>query len=460
MRLVRLKPYFFIYAFFIGAIPLALLAFYSQQLLSLLNGLILFPILLAVLVFTPMGNIKLGPQDSVPNYSWHEWLARVTFIQLGALILYLSLASTLLFSPTFSFRQLTLTQAFNTLLMQPWFTYYLFPWSLIIFFAIVIGYFVFLGKSKGNIAISLQPLLGRHVAGKIGFSFDLYLNYAVSGTLLITLSFACAQLVSALTDLFGMHYFDELRVQHLFSFTLLTWLFHSQYWQQLTSTLVKRRVNMGAVLGLFTVLIAGLIVFLYFFSQLILMPLPINQLKLPAWHGELLPAFQEQTAWQWLTWGLIIGWIPVLGSHLARIAYGRSIRSIILTFLIVPFFIINLLYVFPHAMIVNFIYHTFANNWVPVLSLIIIVCYFVQAPHLQQMFYGNVTADCVKKYRNPTKYMRLLPITLVCNLIILMFAGYKLFAIMLYSISVPAITVMTMMAISFVILLGKKWWQR
>lgn len=282
------------------------------------------------------GAIKLGPEQSKPEFSLLSWSAMLFAAGIGIDLMFFSVAEpvTQYMQPPEGAGQ-TLEAARQSMVWTL-FHYGVTGWSMYALMGIALGYFSYRYNLPLTIRSALYPIFGKRINGPIGHTVDIA---AVVGTIFgiaTTLGIGVVQLNYGLKVLFDIP--EGLGAQ-----TALIVL------SVIIATIsVTSGVDKGIrILSELNVALAlGLILFVLFFGKtdFLLNALVLNVGDyVSRFMGMTLNTFAFDRPTQWMNswtlffWAWWVAWSPFVGLFLARISRGRTIREFVLGTLIIPF---------------------------------------------------------------------------------------------------------------------------
>ncbi|GKW30201.1 choline transporter [Pectobacterium brasiliense] len=282
------------------------------------------------------GSIKLGPEQSKPEFSLMSWAAMLFAAGIGIDLMFFSVAEPITQYMMPPEGQGQTIEAARQAMVWTLFHYGLTGWSMYALMGIALGYFSYRYNLPLTIRSALYPIFGKRIHGPIGHSVDIA---AVLGTIFgiaTTLGIGVVQLNYGLKVLFQIP--ENLTVQA--SLILLSVI--------MATVSVTSGVNRGIrFLSELNVLLAlGLILFLLFWgdTEFLLNALVLNVGDyINRFTGMTLNSFAFDRPTEWMNswtlffWAWWVAWAPFVGLFLARISRGRTIRQFVVGTLIIPF---------------------------------------------------------------------------------------------------------------------------
>ena len=302
------------------------------------------------------GAIKLGPEQSKPEFSLLSWSAMLFAAGIGIDLMFFSVAEpvTQYMQPPEGAGQTM--EAARQAMVWTLFHYGLTGWSMYALMGIALGYFSYRYNLPLTIRSALYPIFGKRINGPIGHTVDIA---AVIGTIFgiaTTLGIGVVQLNYGLKVLFDVP--EGLTAQ--MALIVLSVV--------IATISVTSGVDKGIrILSELNVALAlGLILFVLFMGKtdFLLNALVLNVGDyINRFMGMTLNTFAFDRPTQWMNswtlffWAWWVAWSPFVGLFLARISRGRTIREFVLGTLIIPFtFTLLWLSVFGNAALYEIIH--------------------------------------------------------------------------------------------------------
>ncbi len=302
------------------------------------------------------GAIKLGPEQSKPEFSLLSWSAMLFAAGIGIDLMFFSVAE-----PVTQYMQPPegageTMEAARQAMVWTLFHYGVTGWSMYALMGIALGYFSYRYNLPLTIRSALYPIFGKRINGPIGHTVDIA---AVIGTIFgiaTTLGIGVVQLNYGLNVLFDIpEGFTAQAALIVLSVIIAT--------ISVTSGVDK---GIRILSELNVALALGLILFVLFMGKTDFL---LNALVLNV--GDYINRFMGMTlntfafdqprewmnSWTLFFWAWWVAWSPFVGLFLARISRGRTIREFVLGTLIIPFtFTLLWLSVFGNAALYEIIH--------------------------------------------------------------------------------------------------------
>ncbi|WP_083264516.1 BCCT family transporter [Pseudohongiella acticola] len=296
------------------------------------TGFLVFVVWLALSRF---GSIKLGPDDSAPDYSYSVWFAMLFSAGIGIGLMFFGVAEpvTHLMLPPVGDAQSA--EAARQAMRLTLFHWGLHGWGIYAVVALSLAYFAFRKGLPLTVRSSLYPLIGNRIYGPIGHAVDVF---AVLGTLFgvaTSLGLGVMQINAGLNYLFEVPVMMPVQVGLIALITLIA----------TASVILGLDGGIRRLSILNIVLAAGLLGFVLLAGPTALLLQALMQ-NTGAYIAGLLdmtlnlyvyqPNDAWLSAWTLFYWGWWIAWAPFVGMFIARVSRGRSIREFIVGVLLLP----------------------------------------------------------------------------------------------------------------------------
>lgn len=296
--------------------------------------MLLFTIFLA---FSKFGNIKLGKDDDEPEYSTFSWFAMLFSAGMGIGLVFWGVAEPVSHFYVPATGEAESMEAAAKAIQYTFFHWGLHPWGIYALIALSLAFFKFRKDAPGTISATFYPLLGERVKGPIGQTIDIIAVFATVFGVATSLGLGAIQINGGLTYLNGnipdgfiTQLFIIIGVTILFMLSTLSGLGRGIKWLSNTNIFI-------AVLLLLFFLFAGPTTFLL---NLFTTSLGNYAEFLPQMSFRMAPFSEESSTWiqDWTIfyWAWWIAWSPFVGTFIARVSKGRTIREFVIGVLAVP----------------------------------------------------------------------------------------------------------------------------
>lgn len=343
------NPVFFVSAIIIGFFVI-IGAIFPKRFASVAQGLFNFTTfnfgwfyLLSVFIITiflivisigKYGKIRLGPQDSKPDFPFFTWIGMLFSAGFGISIVFWGVAEPMSHYFTTPYPDLNpLTpEAAREAMSYSFFHWGVSQWSVFAIVGLIIAYLQFKKDKKGLVSVAIEPVIGKNkVAAN---TIDSLAVIATVMGVATSLGLGIMQMNGGLTAIAGIP--SSMWVQlGIATVMLVAYLLSS-------STGLNKgikwlsNINLGLALVLMLfVFIAGPTVFILDTFVLALGDYITNFLQ---YSLRLTPYTGETWVKDWTIfyWAWAIAWSPFVGAFVARVSRGRTIREFVFGVLIVP----------------------------------------------------------------------------------------------------------------------------
>jgi len=293
-------------------------------------------VFILALAFSRFGRVRLGPDNSTPDFSTFSWTAMLFAAGIGTEILFFAVAEPVdqyMHPPTGDGQTV---QAARDAIVLSLFHYGISGWGLYALVGLSMAYFAYRRRDTLTLRSTLRPLLGRHTEGIIGDVVDAAALVGGVFGIAASLGVGVVQLNVALNILFGLPQGFPTQIGLTALAVIMATV--SAVSGVDRGVRVLSTINVLLAIGLaLWVLITGNAAFLIdalvgsigdFFTRFPLLTLETYAYNRP---DEWL------NAWTLFFWAWWIAWAAFVGMFLARISRGRTIRQFVLGSLLLPF---------------------------------------------------------------------------------------------------------------------------
>ncbi|KQO87007.1 MAG: BCCT family transporter [Methylobacteriaceae bacterium] len=286
------------------------------------------------LMLSRYGDVKLGPDDSEPDYSYLSWFAMLFSAGMGIGLIFFGVAEPLQHYATPPVGEGKTIEAAQRAMVLTFFHWGVHAWAIYIVVGLALAYFAFRRGLPLTVRSALHPLIGDRINGPIGHAIDIF---AVLGTIFgvaTSLGLGVLQVNAGFTHLFGVPNNTFVQIILIAAITGCATLSVASGLDKGVKVLSELNIVLAVVLLAF-VLITGSTVFLLqafvqnlgaYLGAVVERTLQTYAYKPNEWLG----------SWTLFYWGWWIAWSPFVGMFIARISRGRTIREFVTGVLLVP----------------------------------------------------------------------------------------------------------------------------
>ncbi|MEM9142599.1 MAG: BCCT family transporter [Bacteroidota bacterium] len=287
-------------------------------------------LLLFGIALSPWGKIKLGAKDERPEHSFWAWIAMLYSAGMGAGILLRAVQEPVFMylNPPYPSQLPPETLALTFTFYQWGFT----AWAFYGFFAMIIGYALFVRKSQVSVSASLTGAFSRGIFGK---AVDVTTLITTVFGLVVAVGLGTTQISGGLNHLFP----ERFGLGSTLLLTLLVCILAGySAWRgvnQGIKILSKINIIVTLLLLLFVFLWSDIGAVLSSFLEATLQYL-IHFVPMSLAYGSYDPGIDFLTDWTFYYWAFWLAYAPFTGIFIARISKGRNLRQMLLGVLIIP----------------------------------------------------------------------------------------------------------------------------
>ncbi|MGM0784005.1 MAG: BCCT family transporter [Pseudomonadota bacterium] len=293
-------------------------------------------IFLLVLAVSRYGNIRLGADDSRPDYSNLTWFTMLFAAGIGTILMFWGVAEPVshFAHPPFDNVQPGSERAASDAMTIALYHFGLHTWTIFAMPGLAIGYFAYRHDLPMRISSLFYPILGERAFGPWGWAIDVI---AVLGTLFgvaTSLGLGTLQLNSGLNYLFGVPSTALIQVSLI---AVITGIAATSVALGLDKG-VRRLSQVNIVLAMVLLAFVFTVGPTVFIAEGMVQSVGDYFDKLP-WLAFWTETFKEtdwQRQWTLFYWAWTISWAPYVGIFIARISRGRTIREFVAGVLFAP----------------------------------------------------------------------------------------------------------------------------
>ena len=310
----------------------------------------IFVLFCIVLMVTPLGKIRLGGPDAVPDYSYMGWIAMLFAAGMGIGLMFFGVSEPMShfassmggtagdagartdWAPLGAAKG-SIEGARDLAMAATIFHWALHPWAIYAVLALSLAFFTYNRGLPLTLRSAFYPLLGERVWGWSGHIIDTLAVFATLFGLATSLGFGTEQALAGMNFLFGWSTGNGAKVLLIAVITGLALISVLRGLDGGVKILSEINIAMAALLLLFVILVGPTAdIFATMLGGGIAYVKEIVPLSMP-FGREDSNFSQGWTAFYWAWW---ISWSPFVGMFIARVSRGRTVREFIFCVMVIP----------------------------------------------------------------------------------------------------------------------------
>ncbi|WP_202080237.1 glycine betaine uptake BCCT transporter [Caldalkalibacillus salinus] len=301
-----------------------------------LISVFVFVLFCLVLAVSKYGRVRLGRDEDRPEYPFFTWIGMLFSAGFGIGLVFWGVAEPMshFFTPPQEAIDPLTDEAARLAMRYSFFHWGLSQWSVFTIVGLIIGYSQFRKEKNGLISTTLNPLIGEGKKPFLRHAIDILAVIATVMGVATSLGLGILQINGGLNSVFNIpnHFLVQLIIIVIL---VVLYLFSS-------TTGLNKGIKYLSNINLALALLLMVFVFVVGPSVFILDSFTLGlggyiqrfvemSLRLTPYHGGTW--VQD---WTIFYWAWVIAWSPFVGSFIARVSRGRTIREFVLGVLIVP----------------------------------------------------------------------------------------------------------------------------
>lgn len=297
----------------------------------------IFVIFLIYLMFSRYGKIRLGSNDSRPEYSFFSWVSMLFAAGMGIGLMYFGVAEPMQHYSSEVFASNEAASRAKNAQLYTFFHWGVHAWAIYAIIGLSLAYFTYRYKLPLSLRSGFYPLLKDKINGPWGNAIDVFALCSTFFGITTTLGFGVVQVNSGL-QILGVVPDTSFIYQCLIVGVLVSLSITSAVTGVDKGIKILSNINIVAVICLLLfVLFAGPSVYLIgaftdglgnYISNFFNLTFGTH-----VYEEAVLPWFYDWTIVYWAWW---ISWSPYVGLFIAKISKGRTIREFIAAVLVIP----------------------------------------------------------------------------------------------------------------------------
>lgn len=291
--------------------------------------MLLFVLFVLGIACTKYGNLRLGPDDSRPEYTTFSWFAMLFCAGMGVGLVFWGISEPIShYMNPMAGIEAGSTEAAEFAIRSSFMHWGIHPWANYAVVGLSLAYFQFRKGRPGLMSSTLEGLIGQKTKGWMGKTADILAAFASVAGIVTSLGMGVLQINSGLNTMFGVP--NTLFVQ-IIIIVVVTAIFMwsaisgidkgvkrlSDFNIYLAVILMVITIIVGPKIEILNNLINGIGGYIGNFFQ--------DSLAIPAYGDS-----SWVKAWRVFYWAWWIAWAPFVGIFIARISKGRTIREFVL----------------------------------------------------------------------------------------------------------------------------------
>jgi len=315
--------------------------------LSAANIFVLFCVFLMV---GPLGKVRIGGNDAVPDYSYLGWFAMLFAAGMGIGLMFFGVSEPIShFSSSMGGTSVengartdwaplgaakgSAVAARDLGMAAAIFHWGLHPWAIYAVLALALAFFTYNRGLPLTLRSAFYPILGERVWGWWGHIIDTLAVFATLFGLATSLGFGTEQALAGLNYLFGWGTGTVAKVLLITVITALALISVVRGLDGGVKVLSEINIVMAALLMLFVIFVGPTAtIFETIFAGGIAYAKELIPLSTPFGREDANFA-QGWTSFYWAWW---ISWSPFVGMFIARVSRGRTVREFVFCVIIIP----------------------------------------------------------------------------------------------------------------------------
>lgn len=300
------------------------------------------------LMFSKWGSIRLGDDDSRPEFSNFSWFSMLFSAGVGIGILFFGVAEPVFYfdnSGAFGYpnnphadmngnTEMAVARAVDAMRVT-FFHWGFHGWAVYVVVGLCLAYFGFRKKLPLTMRSALHPLIGEKIYGPVGHAVDLLAVFGTVFGVATSLGLGVSQMATGLNVLFGISPGIVTQLILILVISVIATVsavsgvgngirIISEWNIWLSMVLLAAFVAFGPFQWLMSFFITSFGDYLW------------NVIPMGFWTANDSADVAWQGGWTIFYWGWWISWAPFVGMFIARISRGRTIREFMVGVMFVP----------------------------------------------------------------------------------------------------------------------------
>ena len=297
-------------------------------------GVNIFLVFCLYIAFSKHGKQRLGGKTAKPEFSVFSWFSMLFSAGMGIGLLYFSVSEPITHFANPPIPQVLdedrAIQALNFTFLH----YGLHAWAIYCLVGLGLAYFTFSKKLPFSLRSIFFPVIGRKIFGKTGDYIDIIAVIATLFGLATSLGFGARQIATGLNYIFGVDPGQTTQLLIILFITCIATISVVTGLKKGVKFLSKLNMIIAVIFLILVMLLSGPIDMTNIFIQ------STGKYFTRFFDlGTFASSFVDQewqNNWTIFYWAWWIAWAPFVGTFIARVSKGRTIREFVLGVLLVP----------------------------------------------------------------------------------------------------------------------------
>ena len=289
------------------------------------------------LIVSPYGRIRLGGKDAEAEHTTLSWLSMLFAAGMGIGLMFWSVAEpAAYFTGWGGSTPLNVTpgtpEAFQVAMGATMYHWGLHPWAIYGVVALSMAYFAYNKGLPLSIRSVFYPILGDRTWGWAGHIIDILAVLATLFGLATSLGLGAQQAASGINHVFGTHGGLELQIGIIIVVTCVAIYSVAKG----IDSGVKLLSNINMIVAVVLLIFVALVGFAVSIDTIPKTVMGYIENFIPLSNPYDRTDEEWMHAWTVVYWAWWISWSPFVGSFIARISKGRTVREFLIAVLLIP----------------------------------------------------------------------------------------------------------------------------
>ncbi len=284
--------------------------------------------------FSRYGDIRLGPDHSLPDYPLVTWLSMLFAAGMGIGLMFFGVAEPLMHYLAPPTADTGTVEAVREAMKMTFFHWGLHAWAIYAVVALVLAYFSYRHNLPLTLRSSLYPLIGERIYQWPGHLVDIFAVVSTVFGVATSLGLGASQVNAGFNYLFGIDVSTANQILIMCVITTFAVISVATGLDKGVRRLSEANMILAVIL-LLLIFVLGPTVFLLqaylqnigdYLADIVHNTFNLFAYKPTTWIG----------GWTIFYWGWWLAWAPFVGLFIARISRGRTIREFILGVMLIP----------------------------------------------------------------------------------------------------------------------------